>query len=85
MQQVNHIIILCIILFIVFLFTRLTPLLFVCFWVLILLVALLFCLLWKGGLLEGWRGWAYAQQRMYAELLLHLMLLEGHRNLSTPP
>ncbi|WP_216905828.1 glycosyltransferase family 2 protein [Synechococcus sp. CCY 0621] len=47
--------------------------------------ALLFCLLWKGGLLEGWRGWAYAQQRMYAELLLHLMLLEDHPQLSTPP
>ena len=47
--------------------------------------ALLFCLLWKGGVLEGWRGWAYAQQRMYAELLLHLMLLEDHPNLSTPP
>jgi len=47
--------------------------------------ALLFCLLWRGGVLEGWRGWAYAQQRMYAELLLHLMLLEGHQNLSTPP
>jgi hypothetical protein len=45
----------------------------------------LFCLLWKGGLLEGWRGWAYAQQRMYAELLLHLMLLEDHPSLSTPP
>ncbi|KEF42965.1 MAG: glycosyl transferase [Cyanobium sp. CACIAM 14] len=39
--------------------------------------ALVFCLLWKGGLLDGWRGWAYAQQRMYAELLLNLMLLEG--------
>jgi glycosyltransferase involved in cell wall biosynthesis len=38
--------------------------------------ALMFSLLWKGGLLDGWRGWAYAQQRMYAELLLNLMLLE---------
>ena len=47
--------------------------------------ALLFCLLWKGGVLEGWRGWAYAQQRMYAELLLQLMLLEDHASLSTPP
>ncbi|MDM7953664.1 MAG: glycosyltransferase family 2 protein [Cyanobium sp. CZS 25K] len=47
--------------------------------------ALLFCLLWKGGVLEGWRGWAYAQQRMYAELLLHLMLLEDRPSLSTPP
>lgn len=49
------------------------------------LAALLFCLVWKGGVLEGWRGWAYAQQRMYAELLLHLMLLEGRCSLSTPP
>lgn len=47
--------------------------------------ALLFCLLWKGGVLEGWRGWVYAQQRMYAELLLHLMLLESHPSLPTPP
>ncbi|MCP9837699.1 glycosyltransferase family 2 protein [Cyanobium sp. N.Huapi 1H5] len=47
--------------------------------------ALLFCLVWKGGMLEGWRGWAYAQQRMYAELLLHLMLLEDRCSLSTPP
>jgi glycosyltransferase involved in cell wall biosynthesis len=46
--------------------------------------ALLFCLLWKGGLLEGWRGWVYAQQRMYAELLLNLMLQEK-RDTATPP
>jgi glycosyltransferase involved in cell wall biosynthesis len=48
------------------------------------LAALLFCLLWKGGLLEGWRGWAYAQQRMYAELLLQLMLLDS-RHTASPP
>lgn len=47
--------------------------------------ALVFSLLWKGGVLEGWRGWTYAQQRMYAELLLHLMLLEGKQSLSTRP
>ena len=46
--------------------------------------ALLFCLLWKGGLLDGWRGWAYAQQRMCAELLLNLMLLDS-RDTPAPP
>ncbi len=48
------------------------------------LAALLYCLLWKGGVLEGWRGWAYAQQRMYAELLLNLLLLED-RDAGAPP
>lgn len=48
------------------------------------LAALLYCLLWKGGLLEGWRGWAYAHQRMYAELLLNLLLLED-REAAPPP
>ncbi len=40
------------------------------------LAALLFCLIWRGGLLDGWYGWAYALQRMYAELLLCLLLIE---------
>jgi len=40
------------------------------------LAALLFCLIWKRGLLDGWHGWAYALQRMYAELLLSLLLME---------
>ncbi|MCT4363324.1 MAG: glycosyltransferase family 2 protein [Synechococcaceae cyanobacterium MAG-AL1] len=38
---------------------------------------LLICLIWKRGLLDGWRGWFYAFQRMYVELLLSLMLMEG--------
>lgn len=37
---------------------------------------LLLCLVWKLGLLDGWRGWFYAFQRMYVELLLSLMLME---------
>jgi glycosyltransferase involved in cell wall biosynthesis len=40
-------------------------------------VAVLFvCLLRHRGLLDGWRGWYYAFQRVYAEILLSLILLE---------
>ena len=35
------------------------------------------CLIWHRGLLDGWRGWFYAFQRMYAEILLSLMLWEA--------
>jgi glycosyltransferase involved in cell wall biosynthesis len=48
------------------------------------LAALLFCLVWKGGLLDGWYGWAYALQRMYAELLLSLLLMERRLDRSAP-
>lgn len=48
------------------------------------LAALLFCLVWKGGLLDGWHGWAYALQRMYAELLLSLLLMERRLARSAP-
>lgn len=37
---------------------------------------LLLCLIWHRGLLDGWRGWFYAFQRMVAETLLSLMLWE---------
>ncbi|MEO0351109.1 MAG: glycosyltransferase family 2 protein [Cyanobacteria bacterium P01_A01_bin.15] len=39
-------------------------------------VILLYCLILKGGILDGWRGWYYAFQRMFAELLLSLRLIE---------
>lgn len=39
-------------------------------------VVFFYCLLLKGGILDGWRGWYYAFQRMLAELLLSLHLLE---------
>lgn len=39
-------------------------------------VILVYCLILKGGLLDGWRGWYYAFQRMFAELLLSLRLIE---------
>lgn len=39
-------------------------------------VVFFYCLILKGGILDGWRGWYYAFQRMLAELLLTLHLLE---------
>lgn len=38
---------------------------------------LVVCLAVKGGLLDGWRGWFYALQRTYVELLLCLMLIDA--------
>ena len=38
---------------------------------------LLLCLIWHRGLLDGWRGWFYAFQRLYVETLLSLMLWEA--------
>lgn len=39
-------------------------------------IILFYCLILKGGILDGWRGWYYAFQRMFAELLLSLRLIE---------
>jgi len=47
------------------------------------LAALVFCLLVRGGLLDGAAGLTYALQRTYAELLL-LLLLREQRQLSKP-
>jgi hypothetical protein len=38
---------------------------------------LVICLIWHRGVLDGWRGWFYAFQRMYVETLLSLMLWEA--------
>jgi glycosyltransferase involved in cell wall biosynthesis len=35
----------------------------------------LYCLVWRGGLLDGWRGLFYAFQRGIAELMLSLFLI----------
>lgn len=40
------------------------------------LVVLFYCLILKGGILDGWRGWYYAAQRTLAELLLVIHLIE---------
>lgn len=39
-----------------------------------------YCLILKGGILDGWRGWYYAFQRVFAELLLSLRLVEKKFN-----
>ena len=39
-------------------------------------IILFYCLILKGGVLDGWRGWYYAFQRMLAEMLLSLRLIE---------
>jgi glycosyltransferase involved in cell wall biosynthesis len=38
-------------------------------------IILIYCLIWKGGILDGWQGWYYAFQRMLAELLLSINLM----------
>ncbi|MEL6453209.1 MAG: glycosyltransferase family 2 protein [Cyanobacteria bacterium J06623_5] len=39
-------------------------------------VVLIYCLLLKKGIFDGWRGWYYAFQRMFAEILLSLRMIE---------
>ncbi len=43
-------------------------------------VVLFYCLILKGGVLDGWQGWYYAFQRMLAEILLSLYLIEAERS-----
>ena len=43
-------------------------------------VILFYCLILKGGVLDGWQGWYYAFQRMLAEILLSLYLIEAERS-----
>ena len=40
------------------------------------IVILVYCLIFKGGILDGWAGWYYAWQRMLAEILLAIRLIE---------
>jgi glycosyltransferase involved in cell wall biosynthesis len=35
-----------------------------------------YCLLWKGGILEGRKGWFYAIQRLYAETILVMRIMD---------
>jgi glycosyltransferase involved in cell wall biosynthesis len=41
------------------------------------LIILIYCLMIKGGILDGWQGWYYAFQRMLAELLLSIHIIEA--------
>lgn len=40
---------------------------------------LFYCLILKAGVLDGWPGWYYAFQRMLAEILLSIRLIEAER------
>lgn len=42
-------------------------------------VILFYCLILKGGILDGWVGWYYAFQRTLAEILLSIRLIEAER------
>jgi glycosyltransferase involved in cell wall biosynthesis len=44
------------------------------------LAVLFYCLIVRGGVLDGWAGFYYAFQRMLAELLLSLYLIESDFN-----
>lgn len=39
---------------------------------------LFYCLIINKGILDGWAGWFYAFQRMLAEILLSIRLIENH-------
>ena len=39
-------------------------------------VILFYCLILKGGILDGWHGWYYAFERVLAEVLLSIRLIE---------
>jgi glycosyltransferase involved in cell wall biosynthesis len=39
-------------------------------------IILIYCLVLKGGILDGWQGWYYAFQRTLAELLLAIHIIE---------
>lgn len=41
------------------------------------LLILIYCLVFKGGILDGWAGWYYAFQRALAEILLSIHLIQN--------
>lgn len=40
------------------------------------LIIFFYCLILKGGILDGWHGWYYALQRALAEILLSIRIIE---------
>ena len=44
-------------------------------------IIFVYCLIVKQGILDGWRGWYYAFQRMLAEIILSIRLIESEKKL----
>ncbi|NEU71596.1 glycosyltransferase family 2 protein [Hassallia byssoidea VB512170] len=42
-------------------------------------IVLFYCLIVKGGIFDGWHGWYYALQRILAEILLAIHLIEAEK------
>lgn len=42
-------------------------------------VVLFYCLFWQKVILDGWRGWYYALQRVLAEIILAIRLIEKEK------
>lgn len=42
-------------------------------------IILLYCLILKGGILDGWHGWYYTLQRVLAEVLLSIHLIQAEK------
>ncbi|MEA5619746.1 glycosyltransferase family 2 protein [Cronbergia sp. UHCC 0137] len=42
-------------------------------------IILVYCLILKGGILDGWHGWYYAFQRVLAEILLSIHIIEAEK------
>lgn len=47
------------------------------------LIIFLYCLILKRGILDGWAGWYYAYQRMLAEALLSIRIIEQEKNVQS--
>jgi hypothetical protein len=47
--------------------------------ILVPLIIFIYCLILKGGILDGWHGWYYTFQRVLAELLLGIHIIETEK------
>jgi glycosyltransferase involved in cell wall biosynthesis len=42
-------------------------------------IVVIYCLIFKGGIFDGWHGWYYAFQRALAEIVLAIRLIEAEK------
>ena len=43
------------------------------------LIIFIYCLIFKGSILDGWHGWYYTFQRVLAEILLSIHIIEAEK------